>query len=824
MISLRFFKNYFILLLLTLSYSLSAQKNIKQLMKENEIEKSDQNHVSDRFIQLEKDNKKNDLDSYRRSNAWQRTANATIFYNPKDLDISIIGGRVRSTLVDKDNNIALVAPSGGGLWTFNPEDGTPFSPVDDFADFMAVTHITQDPNNAQHIIIGTGDDHHDVTGSGLFESIDGGVSFSQINSTDPSLNSDFEFIRYVKFAPGSSFIIYIATKTKIYRSKDSGVSWEEVYASTNSNYNKIRSLDFTEGTGVMIAVGYQGIYSSSTGDASSFTSLSNGIPAVIDQSVLATFAGNRDIAYVFAAEASENSIYKTIDGGTNWTKLATPDFSISQAYFCLTIGIHPTNSDIVIAGSVTWGYSTDGASSWTTGADLEVDFHDVHFHESDEDVAFIGYDQGLGRVDFANYEDVGLWVSQNGNWEYVTISQPGQVELGKTAGFNTSQIYYGDYFPESYGDAFIQGQQDGGSFASVNGYEERILVGDGGACFINKQDPTIAYASTQSGNIKTTKKADVPDYYDFVENKLFYGDHPNWITQFAGNNADGTQMYIASNTTIQRSLDTANNFTSIATQAYNATIVAVENKVDPVVYAIGYDPSNGNAQLIRIDNAATTATTTYFSDVWEYGTYGFAKSISIDPNDVNTIYIGTSYGNALKVSGTNTATPIIQDISGDISDVTITKVIAVKDEQDLLIAGTNIGLFYSQDNGVSWILSEEIPHTKVSDLKLRESDNRLFVFTYGRGAWATTVSSTVITGDNNAISAGFLSISPNPAINELNIKSSKGDIRIYDVNGIKVYEQKGTKKCHVSSLKSGVYIVHLLIDNTLVSTEKIVVE
>jgi hypothetical protein len=100
-------------------------------------------------------------------------------------------------------------------------------------------------------------------------------------------------------------------------------------------------------------------------------------------------------------------------------------------------------------------------STWKKGAGLEVDFHDVHFHASNPNIAYVGYDQGLGRVDFGNYSMQWVWDGA----AYVQESQPNQIELGKKAGFNTSQIYYGDYFPASYGDAYLMGQQDGGSFA-----------------------------------------------------------------------------------------------------------------------------------------------------------------------------------------------------------------------------------------------------------------------------------------------------------------------------------------------------------------------
>jgi hypothetical protein len=77
---------------------------------------------------------------------------------------------------------------------------------------------------------------------------------------------------------------------------------------------------------------------------------------------------------------------------------------------------------------------------------------------------------------------------------------------------------------------------------------------------------------------------------------------------------------------------------------------------------------------------------------------------------------------------------------GDAGNIVFNTVIGVKNKPEIFIAGTNIGLFYSTNSGVNWFLSNELPYTQITDLKLRESDNRLFVFTHGRGTWAVTVN------------------------------------------------------------------------------------
>ena len=772
-----------------------------------------------------------DYDSFKRAKAWNRKTGNEVFSTPVDLDVSIIGGRCRSSLVDVDNDISLVAPSGGGLWKFNPLDGSSFTPINDFGSFLAVTGITQDPNNAQHIIIATGDEIHRTKGQGLFESTDGGNTFNQITSTLPSGNSDFEYIRYVKFSPTVLNTIYISTEDKVYRSTDNGSSWTEVY---NNNKDDISSLEFLSNGGIILAVQDQGIYASPTGDLNSFVLITTTLPndatgsgGTIDGVVVSTHAANRNIAYAFFTGSSGNDIYKTINGGSSWTKLTPPSFYIAQTWFCLALGVHPTNPNIVVSGSVGWGYTDDGGVTWKSGVDLEVDFHDVHFHTSNPDVAYVGYDQGIGRVDFGDYSTV-KWVDNGAG--LVQELQPAQLELGKMPGFNTSQIYYGDYFPVSYGDAFLMGQQDGGSFASVNGVQKRILIGDGGSMFVNKQDPTKAYGSTQKGRIKRSVNADAPvNSFDYTDFGSFYENHPNWITQFEGNNADGNQMYIANNTSIQRTLNGGDDFSSISPMTLNDVKIAVENAKNPVVYAMGYSNSRPwPIDIIRIQNAATTPVESRILDVFDYFSGGRPDQISIDPNQRNTIYVTGTSGVAYKITDTNTGSPVITSIKGDIPLVVFNKVIGVKGNNDLLIAGTNVGLFYSEDAGASWVLNTEIPYTQITDLKLRESDGRLFVFTYGRGAWALTVNSELLTSIASKEQMNFdLKIYPNPTKDLLNVFSNDvkgGSVIIYDVKGDVVLRKDSLGEINVGSLQAGVYILHAQKNGTLVGVEKIVIE
>jgi hypothetical protein len=801
--------------------SLNAQKENDY---RREMRESDEKHERREQVKAYP----SDYESYKKAKAWNmKTGGSTLFSNAADLDIAGIGGRVRSILVDKTHGIALVAPAGGGIWSFDPATNSNFKPLNDFGNFMATTTLSQDPFNYNHIIAATGDEHNGCPGVGLFESLDGGKTFSLMTNPKPDATNDFAYIRFVKFSPKTQNTIYMATRYKLYKSTNAGASWTLVF--TSLNYNQIHAVDFLTNEGVIISVDSEGLYTSSTGN--SFSLITKDIPndakgTGVDMAgvVVATHASNRNIAYTLFT-GTNNYCYKTINGGTSWTSVSMPTIYPSQTWYCLAIGIHPNNPNIVACGGIGWAYTINGGTTWTSGAGFEVDFHEVYFHPSNPDMAYIGYDQGFGSANFAKYVDTYDWDGT----QYVLVNQVEQLEIGKNKGFNTTEIYYGDYFPEAYGDAYIEGQQDGGCFIKTKDTERRIVVGDGGSIFINKQNPNIAFASTQYGNIKKNVTALGPTYSAYTTTGSYYNNHTNFITQYVGNNVDGNQLYFSSKTNIDRTLDGGANYSSIAAHSLSYVVLASQNSQNPVVYAYGLNKLSVeyNSDIIRIGSAATTPQVTTLSGIVTYQEGYQPDHMNVDPNDENTLYGTTTSGNAFKVSNTN-GTPLKTSIKGDIPNVTFNTVIGIKNKVNLLIAGTNIGMFSSQDGGTTWTLCNLIPYTQVTDLKFRESDNRLFVFTYGRGAWAITLNTEAVdVKDPLNLSASPINILPNPATEFISIEAPQAltyTLNMYDVAGNKVLSSKNSSKINVSHIKSGNYIVHLENEEGIKHIQKIVIE
>ena len=115
---------------------------------------------------------------------------------------SNVGGRTRAVLYDANDAAngykkVWAGSVSGGLWFTN--DITTAQPqwhrVNDFLSNIAITTIAQNPANTQEIYVGTGEGWFNldfVRGLGIWKSSDGGVTWSQLASTN---NSSFHFVQ-----------------------------------------------------------------------------------------------------------------------------------------------------------------------------------------------------------------------------------------------------------------------------------------------------------------------------------------------------------------------------------------------------------------------------------------------------------------------------------------------------------------------------------------------------------------------------------------------------------------------------------------------------
>ena len=157
-------------------------------------------------------------------------------YNPGN-------GRVNSVTVDPiDPNILFVAAPSGGVWKSN-DGGNTWNTTFDFLESIGSSTVAIDPFNSDIIYAGTGDrDSWDSKCVGIYKSIDGGATWNLMTG---GFATSGIIINKILINPLNSNTIFAATSSRIYRSRNAGLTWTSVYVGGSVTDLKFRPNDTT---------------------------------------------------------------------------------------------------------------------------------------------------------------------------------------------------------------------------------------------------------------------------------------------------------------------------------------------------------------------------------------------------------------------------------------------------------------------------------------------------------------------------------------------------------------------------------------------------
>jgi hypothetical protein len=115
------------------------------------------------------------------------------------------------------------------------------------------------------------------------------------------------------------------------------------------------------------------------------------------------------------------------------------------------------------------------------------------------------------------------------------------------------------------------------------------------------------------------------------------------------------------------------------------------------------------------------------------------SAIAIDAADGNTAYValaGFGTPHLFKTTNALSAAPTWTAIATGLPDTPVNAVAIDPDARNVLYAGTDVGIFRSQDGGSSWgLFMQGHPNVPVYDLVADSATGSLVSFTYGRGAY-----------------------------------------------------------------------------------------
>ncbi len=417
-----------------------------------------------------------------------------------------MGGRVADlAVVENDPRIFYVGLGAGGVWkTVN--DGMTWDPVFDDQPTSSIGDVTLAPSNPNVVWVGTGEPANRQSspwGMGVFKSTDAGATWTQKGLEDT------RHIGRIAIHASNPDIVYVGAvghlwgpneERGVYRTTDGGNTWEKVlYIDENTGVidlimdpNDSRTLFAATyqrqrtGLGYAAGGGGSGIWRTTDG-GENWTRLEKGLPTS-DLGRIGLDIYRRDGNLVYAVvEAEEGSgVYRSTDRGRSWEMMS--DRNPRPMYFSL-IRIDPNNPERIYLGGVAESASDDGGRTWWPGNStdqIHSDHHALWINPNDSNHLIDGNDGGLA-------------FSRDGSktWRAITNMAIGQ--------FYEIDVDMRDpYF-------VCGGLQDNGNWCAPHrtqatfGVRNRdwthVLFGDGFHNHPDPTDPNIMYAESQGGNV-----------------------------------------------------------------------------------------------------------------------------------------------------------------------------------------------------------------------------------------------------------------------------------------------------------------------------------
>ena len=279
-----------------------------------------------------------------------------------------MGGRIDDIAVyDKDPRIIWVGYATGGVFR-STNAGTSFEPVFEEYGTASIGDIAIDQTNPDVVYVGTGEPNNRNTssfGDGIYKTTDGGETFTHIGLRDT------QTIARIVIDPRNSQIVYVASPGHLFGPDREGGA----YKSTDGGQTWTKVLQGGEYVGVTdLAID----------------------PANPDILYAATYQRQRT-GCCFNGGGGGSGLWKTEDGGTNWTRLLGSGLP-PGTYGRIALAVARSNPNVVYAQIETDGGGDDQPGTDQPGADQPEATRRIDWCNNAGSSAAHGLDRGSPRT------------------------------------------------------------------------------------------------------------------------------------------------------------------------------------------------------------------------------------------------------------------------------------------------------------------------------------------------------------------------------------------------------------------------------------------
>lgn len=679
---------------------------------------------------------------------------------------AVTSGRIGDLCVNPKNKFQwYVVAASGGIWKTD-NAGNTFYPIFDQYGSYSIGCITMDPNNSNVLWAGTGENNNQRSvgyGDGIYKTEDGGKTWKNMGL---KLS---EHIGMIAVDPRNSQVVYVAAygplwspggDRGIYKTEDGGKTWNRVlFVSENTGFNEIHIVPGMPD--VLFASAHQrrrhewtyvgggpesAIYKSIDG-GKSWNKLEGGLPkGDLGRISLAIPPANTDIVYAMIEATEDGGFFKSTDRGASWTKQS--GHATAGNYYC-EIFADPVNPDKVYSMN-TWAMvSIDGGKTFKGLGEKNkhVDNHVIWIDKDNPSHYLMGCDGGL-------YE---TW-DEASNWHFkdnLPITQFYRVTVD-----NSKPFYY--VYGGTQDNNTLGGPSRTISASGIHNYDWFVTVGgDGFKTVVDPTDPDIVYSQWQYGglirfNRKTGEAIDIkpqemkgePAYRFNWDAPIVISKHNHKTIYFAAQKVFkstdmGSSWQVISGDLSRKinrnkhpvmgkvwSVDAVakNQSTSI----YGNITALSESPLNPQLLYAGTDDgliqvsSDGGQNWLQIDNVSGIPRLCLLQNIYAsrhdvnvaWAVFNNHRSGDFKPYLVKTVDQGKTWqlvSNNLPERGS------LQCIMED------------HKSKNLLFAGTEFGVYVSNDFGSTWHKLGNLPTICVKEIVVQEEANDLILATFGRG-------------------------------------------------------------------------------------------
>jgi len=674
------------------------------------------------------------------------------------------GGRVNGVSgVPGQPNTFYFGSVGGGVWK-TTNAGRTWLPIFDSQPIASIGAIGVAPSNPNIVYVGTGeaDMRSQISyGNGMYKSIDAGKTWTHIGLdntrqigrvlVDPQ-NPDVVFVAALGHVYGAN------PDRGVYRTRDGGMTWQRVLFKNNDVGAIDLNFDPTTPQTIYATLwntrrppwsiyppSYgpgSGLYKSTDGGVN-WQQLTAGLPTEgVGRIGVAVAPVNRSRVYAIV-DAKEGGLFRSDDAGATFAKVSSDARIWGRGWYFGKIVVDPKNADLVYISNTGVYRSRDGGRTFGEpfkGSPGGDDYHQLWVSAEDSNRMILGGDQGaVISVDGLN--DHPTWSS----W----LNQP------------TAQVYrlaVDNAFPYWVSGA----QQDSGAvrvrsrgrFAGITmrDWEPLCAGGEAGYTAPDPLNPDIVYGGTvEKCNVNTGKVEQISPEVDLPtparhtwtlplvfspvdQHALYFSD------QYLFKTTDGGAHWAR----ISDDMTRENPGVPPNLDAATAADVPSQSKRLGVIFTIA--PSAVKAPLLWIgtddgyihvtqDDGKTWANVT----PRDVGAWSKVVMIEASHFDANEAYAAVDRhrleDNEPYIYRTKDAGKTWQKItSGLPAGVYMQTVKEDPRRQGLLVAGTELGVYVSFNDGDAWQpLQLNLPPVSMRDLAFHAND--LIVATHGRGFW-----------------------------------------------------------------------------------------